>query len=669
MFFPAPHVLDVSPFMSPSLRDCRANAWAWALPLLLILLFLVYLPGLSGTFLLDDHINLDRLGEFGGVDNWTTAATYLFGGHLEGFSRPISLASFLLDDFTWPSDPYSFKYTNVLFHLLVTTVVTAFALQLARAVGLSPGRRAAVAVLTAAIWGLHPYLVSTVLYVVQRMTILSALFVLAGLTAYLTGRMQLAEGRSRPAYVYMSLGVAVFTPLAFLSKANGALLPLLALVLEFTVLSRTAIGRTPRPVFRAWQGLFLWLPLALMAGYFAFTWQETIVQGYLREALTLKGRLLTEPRILFDYVANLIAPRIQTSGLLHDHYHAHQSTGLLSPPSTLPSLLGIVAAFGLAIVYRRRWPLLAATILFFLAAHLLESSFIPLELYFEHRNYLPAVLPAFAAAVGLTALPRKQAAIASMATVLLLSSFTALRADLWGRPHLLILTWAEEAPTSVRAAQYKTLIHLDRGEPWKARRSLEHALEQHPNHGLLRLQHLVMLCVTRDFTPAAAERTLEALRDEPLTQYVMSNIDKLAQRTDGQCGEFDTVAFIDFLERFLAQPGQARPPGFVEDIGFLHGLMKLRLEDFDGAAASFRSAAEATRSLPATMRMAAELASAGAHEHALSMLDRAERYLDEQGQDLPTVKKLRRSLSQAVIDYRAEIERLRRLIRERRDAS
>ena len=45
-------------------------------------------------------------------------------------------------------------------------------------------------------------------------------------------------------------------------------------------------------------------------------------------------------------------------------------------------------------------------ILFFLAGHALESSIFPLEIYFEHRNYLPAVGLALALVSGLMQLER-----------------------------------------------------------------------------------------------------------------------------------------------------------------------------------------------------------------------------------------------------------------------
>src|SRR5690606_28740337 len=62
-----------------------------------------------------------------------------------------------------------------------------------------------------------------------------------------------------------------------------------------------------------------------------------------------------------------------------------------SPPSTAVSILALAIASALAVVVRKRAPGIFVGWFFFLAAHLVESSFLPLELYFEHRNYLPAL--------------------------------------------------------------------------------------------------------------------------------------------------------------------------------------------------------------------------------------------------------------------------------------
>jgi uncharacterized membrane protein YhfC len=91
-----------------------------------------------------------------------------------------------------------------------------------------------------------------------------------------------------------------------------------------------------------------------------------------------------------DYLSLLWLPRPFSSGLFNDQYAA--STSLIHPLSTLWALLAMVALISGAWWFRRRYPAWSLAVLFFFAGHLLESTSIPLELYFEHRNYVPAML-------------------------------------------------------------------------------------------------------------------------------------------------------------------------------------------------------------------------------------------------------------------------------------
>jgi tetratricopeptide (TPR) repeat protein len=65
------------------------------------------------------------------------------------------------------------------------------------------------------------------------------------------------------------------------------------------------------------------------------------------------------------------------------------SGSLWDPISTVLSIVGLLVMFLLSVSQIRRRPFLALAILFFLVNHVIESSFIGLELIYEHRNYLP----------------------------------------------------------------------------------------------------------------------------------------------------------------------------------------------------------------------------------------------------------------------------------------
>src|SRR5690625_8021293 len=79
---------------------------------------------------------------------------------------------------------------------------------------------------------------------VQRMTLLAATFMFAGLGGYLLGRRRMAtHPRSGLLLALFSLGAG--TLLAAFAKENGALLPVLVLLCEIFVIRRgkTEIGR------------------------------------------------------------------------------------------------------------------------------------------------------------------------------------------------------------------------------------------------------------------------------------------------------------------------------------------------------------------------------------------------------------------------------------------
>ncbi len=336
--------------------------------------------------------------------------------------------------------------------------------------------------LGASLWLAHPLFVSTTLYVVQRMAMLAALFVFAGLTCYVTGRRHLDMGRPHSGYALMIGGLVGGTLLGFFSKENAALLPLLALVLEVTVLRHSKLekaahssvekyghkkwqfwyrrcagrenaapipgspSRIPNLAFRL---VFLWLPSAFIFAYLLWPLRDiaTLVPG---RDFSVGTRLLTEARVLVYYLYLLVIPHAQTHGL---YTIVPLSHGVLHPWTTLPAIGIILALLAAAFAGRRRWPVFAAVILFFFAGQLLESTTLPLELYYEHRNYLPAALLFWPLALWFVRGPGRRAlryATLVLAFVLLLT-LTGLRANLWGQPTRLALTWMRLNPDSVRA--------------------------------------------------------------------------------------------------------------------------------------------------------------------------------------------------------------------------
>ena len=197
---------------------------------LLLAAVMAYLPGLEGPFVFDDYGSIGKLGNFGGVRDWDTFVAFVFGGHAGPTGRPLSLLTFLIDGNNWPTESYPFKRTNLVIHLMNGVLLGALINSILKLLGYEASRARWLALISAACWLLHPFLVSTTLYAVQRMAQLSTLFIFAGLIGHLTARSMLADNTAK-AYVLMTLSVGVFTLLAMISKENGILLPLLIGVL------------------------------------------------------------------------------------------------------------------------------------------------------------------------------------------------------------------------------------------------------------------------------------------------------------------------------------------------------------------------------------------------------------------------------------------------------
>lgn len=412
----------------------------WSLLLLLALLMaaLAYLPGLSGPLVLDDKANLEPLvGWLQGQASWQTV---VFGNGSGVFGRPVSMATFLANAAIGGDSVYGFKLTNLLIHLLNGIAIYALfsAVQRAQAIARPASKSAAWMPLVAtSLWLMHPLLVSTVLYVVQRMAMLSALFMLLTMLAYVHGRLALDSGHRRRAWILLGLLAPASTLLATLSKENGILAPALCGLIEWLVFAPAAGDR------RGWRSkAFIALVLAvpaLLAIALTLDGNPRIVGGYENRSFTLAERLLTQPRVLWHYVGAILLPYGPQLGLYHDDFPI--SHGLLSPPGTLLAFAGWLVALILAWRLRRTVPAVALGVGIFLVGQALESSVFPLLMYFEHRVYLPliGIIWALLGAASFAAERldrrihhgRKIFTSATVASVVVLGLATAARASVW----------------------------------------------------------------------------------------------------------------------------------------------------------------------------------------------------------------------------------------------
>ncbi len=409
----------------------------------LALAFFAYFPGLNGYFLFDDTINIVENQNLRITAlNWLTLKQAAFSGNAGMLGRPISMASFGLDYFANGLDPYYFKLTNLFIHLLNGICVFALSNLLLQAhrrrqpQAVSHTAAKWLSLALAAAWLLHPLNMSSVLYIVQRMTSLSTLFTLLGLIVYVYGRLQLNdEGNTRKSgWAWIAAGFVVFLPLAIFSKENGALLPVFLMLVELIFFNFKTPSTRARLLLTGAFILTVILPLIAVL-IFTAVHPEWLGNTYKIRDFTLSERLMTEARILWFYVRLVLVPDISALGMYHDDIHL--STGLMQPMTTLPACAGIFLVTVLAVMSIKRYPIAAFGILFFLLGHSMESSVIPLELAHEHRNYLPMfgllfVLFYYLLAAGRHNESARIRGLIAVSVILLLAGVSFLRANQWG---------------------------------------------------------------------------------------------------------------------------------------------------------------------------------------------------------------------------------------------
>lgn len=521
----------------------------------------VYWPGLGGGFVFDDFPNIvDNPGVRVASLQWRELLQAMFSSEAGTLQRPLAMLSFALNYHAAGMDPWAMKLTNLAIHAL--NAVLAWWLLRSLLSLAAPQRREWPAAFAAAAWALHPINLLAVLYVVQRMESLAHTFVFAGLIAYLSARR--AQLAGRPAFSRLAGSLAAFTALGLLSKESAALLPLYALLVE-AILPGLRFRGAPR------QLGFVFTALLVLPGAVGGTWlllQSLEPSAYAHRTFTLAERLLTEPRVLCDYLRWSVFPTLQSLGLYHDDIPV--SRGLLSPPSTLAAMLALAALAAAAVVLRNRRPLAALGMLWFFAAHLLTATFIPLELVYEHRNYFASVgVMLVLADLLLVAptLPSWRRMGATLAALLLawFGMTTLLRAREWSDPMRFVETEALKRPHSPRAAyalgQFLVIADSAHPDPALARRAaatLEQA-RQLPGSDIMPAQALLLMAA-HGRIPAREEwwdDIVQRLRAEPIGAQQVSAIGALTRCARDRRCDFPTARMAAMFDAALSHGDNA----------------------------------------------------------------------------------------------------------------
>ncbi len=411
----------------------------------------IYWPGVTGPELLDDRSSVMVIKDL--KERPELALDYIFGDSSGLLGRSISMTTFVAERVYLDGSVATSKAINILLHLVNGGLVMWLLWLLFRHLA-APGYRY-LAVALGAIWLLHPLWVSTVLYMVQRMAMLSTFFMLLTLISYIGWRRALGRVRGVTA-CWRFLPVPLFLLLGLLSKENAIVVVPTVLLLEVWWFEcRDTAGRPIRWLKRTSYGLIVSGGAGLLS-FLVLRW-GWLADRFHRRPFTLEERLLTESRILWDYVGQWINPQVQRMGIYHDDILL--SLSLTEPITTTWSIAAwaaLLLACGVLLRWRGgRWLVLGVA--WFLVGHSVESTVLSLELYYEHRNYYPAIGLLIVLGVLYTLLVKRLPEPAAPLLVcvglcaLLLAGQTASQAQIWSHRSLLSIHHASAHPHSSRA--------------------------------------------------------------------------------------------------------------------------------------------------------------------------------------------------------------------------
>lgn len=414
--------------------------------LISLLVVIVIWPGLGGPLVLDDHKNLSELINSSQIEY----GNFIFGNESGPLGRSVVMASFALN--YWLNGElviFNMKLTNLLIHLINGTLLYSLFIILLGAI-YTIRQCHSLALAISGCWLLTPFNTGTVLYTVQRMALLETLFILLGCLSYVLARnIKAVNSYKRKYFLLVTL---LCWPLALFSKENGILLPLFILLIELCFYN--TVGAKLREI--KLKQAMSYLVLIIAAGILLVT--SLNWYGYLNyESInyTLAERLYTQPIILLDYFSKTVLPLTVDAGLFHDDYEIRYTLWNFCTLSAY-FLLIITCVFSLVLLAHNRYRHMVFGILLFLIGHSIESTILPLEMYFEHRNYLPSAGLYYSLLVTLYCLLAKTKAkraimLLVIVYIMSLACFSYQKSSVWSAWHLIVANAYTNHPGSVRA--------------------------------------------------------------------------------------------------------------------------------------------------------------------------------------------------------------------------
>ncbi len=330
-----------------------------------VVILIFYISFLFAPFYFDDFYNIVYNPDL-------TSITSAFKCRLGGF-RPLAYVWFYFDKKIFGLKPFYFRLENVVLHIF--NFILVFNVFRKLTANVDEKRAFLLSFFASLLWGLNPVNSQSVAYIVQRMNEVATFFTLLGFLFYL---VFFETGRKRYLWGFL---FSLIAGMGF--KETGILLiPLCLLHFMF---------------FKSFKKGLIGFVVFLFSGFFAvffIPWFDNILPvEYLlgspvnEKHFTLIEKFLTSFKVILDYVIVYIFPVFKN---IHLYYDFSIEKSVFSISVLIPML--IIALFLISgIMMYKRDRLISFLLFAFLLLLFPENSFLPLDIAYQHRMYLPSV--------------------------------------------------------------------------------------------------------------------------------------------------------------------------------------------------------------------------------------------------------------------------------------
>ncbi|MBI2200002.1 MAG: hypothetical protein HYU42_15615 [Candidatus Rokubacteria bacterium] len=330
----------------------------WSDALLVALVTVVaFLPGIFGEFVgWDDDRNYLDLTPWRGLGLRQLA--WMFTAFHMGHYHPLTWVTLGADYVIWGLNPFGFHLTSLLLHGAAAVTFLHIARRLlGAALPAGPGGPAlrVGAVAAALLFAVHPLRVESVVWLSERRDVLSGLFYLLTVLAYLKAVSARSEGSAPSAWRWYGASIVIFVA-ALLSKGLVVSLPAVLMILDVYPLRRLggAAGWMTPAARRIWAEKIPFVLLGLAGTVVAF-----LARAPLQSAVGLKDFGIAERAALSLYGYAFYLRKMLLPYGLSPLYEMDRGFDLFGAPVRW-SAAAVLLLAAVVMIMRRRWPALAA---------------------------------------------------------------------------------------------------------------------------------------------------------------------------------------------------------------------------------------------------------------------------------------------------------------------